>query len=240
MILLDLDVGLPILFPCRRIKKEKEPYAWQLRSFPSQRTPSKGRFSKEMIRVFTALCKSLFETLTDVATFSGSADRFSHYGENCPHCGATGKLSPYGSYTRNLVSYENGVTVEECVHPRRFECTSCGVTHAVLPDIVIPYSPYSLRYKLAVLAAYFERSTTVTAICEHFGIAVSTLYSWKELLLEHKDLLLGMLMNQGVPAITFLRNLFEIPCLSGYLRNFFRRHAFSFMQRTPATRSPPL
>ena len=204
-------------------------------------TPSKGRFSEKMIRVFTALCKSLFDSLTDVVIFKNATDEFNHYGENCPNCVVTGKLSPYGSYFRNLVSYENGTITEERINPRRFECASCGVSHAVLPDILVPYSPYSLSFKLAALSAYFERDTTVTAVCKHFGIAVSTLYSWKELLNEHKELLLGTLASFEESAITFLRKLFEAPCLSPHLQNFFHRHAFSFMQRTPAsaTRSPP-
>ena len=203
--------------------------------------PSKGRFSKKMIRVFTALCKSLFDVLTDVVIFKNATDGFSHYDEHCPNCGAAGKLSPYGSYSRDLVSYMGGATIEERIKPRRFECASCGVTHALLPDIVVPYSPYSLRFKLAALSAYFERNMTVAAICEHFGIAVSTLYSWKELLLEHKELLLGTITNLVKSVIAFLQSLFEAPCLSNYLRCFFHRYAFSFMQRTPvtATRSPP-
>jgi transposase-like protein len=188
-----------------------------------------------MIRVFTALCKSLLEQLTDVAIFKDATDGFCHYDESCPNCGAVGKLSPYGGYSRNLVSYEDGETVEECVNPRRFKCASCGVTHAVLPVVVVPYSPYSLRFKLAAVTAYFERNTTITAICKHFGIAVSTLYSWKELLNEHKELLLGMVESQKESAITFLQNLLETPRLSDRLRSFFRQYAFSFMQRTPAT-----
>jgi transposase-like protein len=201
-----------------------------------------------MIRLFTALCKSLFENLTDAAIFYNATDGFSHYGEKCPSCGAFGKLSPYGGYSRNLVSHKDGMTTESRVSPCRLKCTSCGVTHALLPDIVIPYSQYSLRFKLAALIAYFERNTTVAdakptvrAVCECFGIAVSTLYSWKERLLEHKELLLGMLASKEEPAITFIQNLFGAPCLSGRLRSFFRRHTFSFMQRTPAptTRSQP-
>ena len=206
-----------------------------------QRTPSKGRFSKKMIRVFTTLCKSVFEKLTDVAIFKDATDEFRHYDKKCPRCGAVGKLSPYGYYSRNLVSHKDGMTIESRVSPPRFECTSCGTTHAILPDILIPYSPYSLRFKLAVLIAYFERDTTVAAVCERFGIAVSTLYSWKECLLEHKELLLGILANLEESAISFIRSLFEVSCLSDRLRSFFCRHAFSFMQRTPTTttRSPP-
>ena len=194
-----------------------------------------------MIRLFTGLCKTLFGKLTDVNIFWDATDGFRHYNEKCPNCGAVGKLSPYGTYSRNLVSYTGGTTVESQVSPCRFECASCGTTNALLPDILIPYSPYSLRFKLTVLNAYFERNMTVAKICEHFGIAVSTLYSWKERLLEHQELLLGMLTSRKESGIAFLRSLFEADSLSERLRSFFRRYAFSFMQSqyTTATRSPP-
>jgi transposase-like protein len=193
-----------------------------------------------MIRLFTTLCKSLLENFTDVNIFKDATDAFCHHGKKCPGCGAE-KLFPYGSYSRDLVSYEDGITVEYRVSPLRFECTSCDTTHALLPDILVPYSPYSLRFKLTVLIAYFERNMTVVAICEQFRIAISTLYSWKKCLLKHKDLLLGVLASLEEPAISFLRSLLEAACLSDRLQSFFRRHSFSFMQNQPvaATRSPP-
>jgi len=189
-----------------------------------------------MIRFFTKLCKSLLENFTDVAIFNEATEVFRHYDEKCPRCGASGKLSPYGSYSRNLVSCKGGMTIESRVSPLRFECASCGATHALLPDILIPYSPYSLRFTLSALIAYFERDTTVAAICERFSIAVSTLYSWKERLIEHKELLLGILASQAESSIDFLRNLLGAACLSGQLRSFFHRHAFSFMQCSPRQR----
>jgi transposase-like protein len=193
-----------------------------------------------MIRLFTTLCKSLLESFTDVAIFRDATEAFCHYGKKCPGCGAE-KLSPYGSYSRNLVSYEDGATVESSVSPLRFECTSCGTTHALLPDILIPYSPYSLHFKLTVLVAYFERKMTVVAICQHFGVAVSTLYSWKKRLLEHKELLLGILASLEEPVIAFLRSLLGAACISDRLRSFFHRYSFSFMQNQSikTTRSRP-
>jgi transposase-like protein len=230
MMPLDLCGSLSILFSIGAYKKEKELQLGSTVLSLSQRTPSKGRFYRKMIRLFTTLCKSLLENLNDVAIFNEAAGAFRHYDKKCPHCGASGKLSPYGNYSRFLVSYEDEMVVESRVSPLRFECASCGATHALLPSILIPYSPYSLRFKLTVLTAYFERNMTVAAICERFKIAVSTLYSWKESLLEHKELLLGIIESQKESAITFLRNLANAACLSDYLRSFFHRYAFSFMQ----------
>jgi len=194
-----------------------------------------------MIRFFTTLCKSELEKLSDKDIFHKATNGFSNYNERCPNCGAVGKLSPYGEYFRNLVSHNGKSTTESNIGILRFECVSCNKTHALLPDIIIPYSPYSLRFILTVLAAYFERNTTVVAVCEHFGIAVSTLYKWKHRLLEHKDLLLGMLTSLKEPVQIFLRGLFVSLRLSDQLSVFFRRYGFSFLQNrsTKATRSQP-
>ena len=136
-----------------------------------------------------------------------ATDGFNYHNERCPGCGAAGKFSPYGDYFRNLVSHDGKKVIESRVNPLRFECVSCNTTHALLPDILIPYSPYSLRFMLTVLVTYFERNMTVAALCAHYGIAVSTFYVWKHRLLEHKDLLLGMLESLKEPVQVFLRCL---------------------------------
>ena len=75
----------------------------------------------------------------------------------------------------------------------------------------------------------------MTAICERFGIAISTLYAWKNCILEHKELLLGILADKKKPILAFLQWLLECTCLSERLQDFFRRHAFSFLQNPPMT-----
>ena len=194
-----------------------------------------------MIRHFQALYKTLLNKLTDEAIFQEATEGFIHHEERCPNCGAAGKLTPYGDYSRHLVSYEGGRVVDRLILPLRFACGSCEATHALLPEILIPYSPYSLRFKLLVLIAYFERETTVAAICERFHIAISTLYAWKSLLLEHKELMLGALASRREPAPAFLREIFASRALQTRLRHFFRRYAFSFLQNqsVSAARSHP-
>jgi len=194
-----------------------------------------------MIRFLAGLCKSVLENLTDEAIFQNTTDSFSPYDKKCPKCGAAGKLSPYGKYRRGLVSFMSGKVKASRISPLRFICKSCGGTHALLPDILTPYSPYSLRFRLRVLIAYFERGTTVENICGHFEIAISTLYEWKKCLLEHKELLLGVLASQKEPALAFLRGLFDSDNLSDRLFHFFLNYAFSFLQNqsTAATDPPP-
>ena len=222
-------------------KKEKEPKARTSQFFPFSKLAPERSANKEMIRLFTGLCKALFKELPDEEIFLEGTDKYGHYDKQSPCCGASGKLAPHGSCSRGLVYCKDGKVVATRVEPRRFKCAPCEKTHALLPDIIVPYSPYSLRFMLLVLIAYFEREETVVAVFERFGIAVSTLYEWKKRLALHKELMLGLLISQKTPALAFLEGLLGSARLSHALRDFFSRHAFSFLQRKPAaaTRSRP-
>jgi len=194
-----------------------------------------------MIRLFTALCKTYLKELSEKQRFLAATKEFRHLGGACPKCGAKGMLSEYGDYGRGLTSYEGGQIVDASLRVSRLYCSSCESTHALLPDIVVPYSTYSLLFMLAALIAYFERAMTVEKICAHFGIAVSTIYDWKDRIALHKDLMLGLLISGKAPSMGFLRGLLRSCRLSDSLRKFYREHSFSFMQRrsAAATRSRP-
>jgi len=194
-----------------------------------------------MIRFFGALCKATLEHLSDESACQSTADGFKRYSGRCPGCGAVGKLTSYGNYSRALVSYGSGKASDSRIFPLRFECSSCGKTHALLAGNLVPYSPYSLRFMIIVLVAYFERETTVHELCGQFGIAVSTLYSWKRRLLEHKELALGALLSLKTPALDFLKGLLKSDRISDYLSGFLGRFGFSFMQNrvTKAAQSHP-
>lgn len=188
-----------------------------------------------MIRVFKNLCKAVLKSITDEAIFWNVTYSFRFHDKKCPRCGAYGKLYPYGDYPRFFVFLRDGKTVSRRIRPFRFKCASCKATHALLPYIIIPYSPYSLGFILTVLVAYFERETTVAEICGRFGIAVSTLYAFKKRLAAHKQLLIGIFLSMKKPALAFLRGIISSESISAILGKFFRRYSFSFLQnRTDA------
>jgi hypothetical protein len=174
--------------------------------------------------------------------FQEATEGFSHYGEACPKCSAAGNLSEHGDYDRWLISYEDGLIAEVSVRVRRYICASCKATHALLPDIIVPYSPYSLLFMLAALIAYYERDTTVAEVCSQFGIAVSTIYRWEELIAEHKELMLGVLISRKRHTHSYILWLLDSGDLSDKLCWFFRKYGFSFMQNrsstTPRSRPP--
>ena len=72
---------------------------------------------------------------------------------------------------------------------------------------------------------------TVANICERFNIAVSTLYEWKKLFLNHKELLIIIFLKHKKPALEFLKGLLESDRLSDELHEFFRRYALPFLKR---------
>jgi len=183
-----------------------------------------------MIRLFTALCKSLLKKISEDDAFYESINDSDLYRTACPHCGTAGKYSEYGSYVRNHVSCVEYKIIEAHVRPSRVKCLSCNRTHALLPDTLTPYSPYTLCFKLLVLTAYYGRDTNVIDICDRFGIAVSTLYEWKKVMTTHKDFMLGVLISRKIPALEFLRNLLGAADISDILRIFFNKYGLSFMQ----------
>ena len=173
--------------------------------------------------------------------FQESTDGYKHIGEACPKCGAKGNLSGHGDYGRGLTSYEGGQIVFRLINVLRYLCASCRATHALLPDVIVPYSPYSLLFMLAALIAYYERDASVADVCAQFGIAVSTIYKWKDRIALHKDLMLGVLISRKLHARSYMLELFDSTDLSDTLRRFYHKYGFSFLQNrsTPATRSRP-
>jgi hypothetical protein len=106
-------------------------------------------------------------------------------------------------------------------------CKSCNTTHALLPDILIPGSPYTLHFIIHVIGAYLNRSGTVEELCAHYQIAVSTIYCWKKRFLAHANLLLqafSQVSQVTVGAIEFISDADALP------ETFFDKFGFSFLQ----------
>lgn len=57
----------------------------------------------------------------------------------CPHCNAKNKLVRFGKYNRNLSVLVDNTLENYCVSVQRVICKSCGSTHALLPDFIVPY-----------------------------------------------------------------------------------------------------
>jgi len=187
-----------------------------------------------MIRQATILFKLFLIKLSDMELLEAMRPDY----KRCPACGATGCCKPHDEYGRDMISIEKGIRKEHEIFIQRVICDSCGATHALLPDVLIPCSSYTLRFILHVLRAYFNRNCTVDSLCGHFGIAISTLYGWKKLFKEHANLWLSALLRiymVSIEALNYFEHIHSLPSL------FFQRYGFSFLQRrhtTHCNRSP--
>lgn len=156
----------------------------------------------------------------------------------CPYCGAKGSCRRRGSYERSLVIFSEKPEVIRMRVPR-VQC-SCKRSHALLPDIIVPYLSYSLPMILLILWDYFNRHLTVRGICEKYLITPPVLYRFKKLFLSHKKQWLGIVRDMDLPAAAFLEKVMTVP-YSRFHNAYLRLTTYSFLQshKNPANcRSP--
>ena len=183
-----------------------------------------------MIRVFHLFCKLNFKNLSAEDLFNKFMAEFDPRKHNCPWCNTTyPDWKKHAKYERWLISFEGGVTVTYRLEITRYKCSSCGHTHAILPESIIPYQSYSFLFIIAVMRDYYTRVLTVAVICDKYNISTSTLYSWKELFLRQKKLWLGLLEDAYTSSLDFLDSF----CGENFrydLEEFFQISRISFLQ----------
>lgn len=179
-----------------------------------------------MIRPFTIFCKLNQISFSDSRWFLQESHALNQTDGICPVCHAKASMEFFASYKRYLVELKEGEPAVHIVTLQRFQCSSCGHTHSLLPSALVPYSSYSLRFLLTVLRAYFLHTGTVAGICEKAGIAVSTLYRWKTWFFTHMQLLLDVVKAACTNRLCFLE------ALDGdILQGFYRSFRISFLQQ---------
>lgn len=121
----------------------------------------------------------------------------------------------------------------------RVQCT-CGKSHALLPDFIVPYLSYSLPMILRILSDFFTRRLTIRGICEKYLVSPPLIYRFKKRFLIHKKQWLGILRDMELSTISFMKELLT----SSYDRfhdAFLRLTTYSFLQshKNPANCSRP-
>ena len=185
-----------------------------------------------MIRHWALVCKLFSLKKSSLELYAQYAARPVGQGLACPVCGSKGNCVPHGSYKRVLIDVEHGKVSYGSVEIKRVRCKSCGHTHAILPDYIVPYATYSLLFILRVLAAHILGSETVEQLCRRYGISPSMLYEWEALFQTHKKLWLGVLEDQETSSAEFIRRLLALPSYSNdFSRLFYQKITDSFLQR---------
>lgn len=149
--------------------------------------------------------------------------------EVCPACGCKGSCRVHAYYDRFVVDFVKGRSVSSRIRVTRVIC-SCGHTHAILPDPLIPYRSYSLFFILRVLTEYFLHLKKVAGLCNTFLITPSMLYRWKKLFLEHRREWLGLIPSMENTILASLKKLAILDPFSSFAAPFFHKTGLTFLQ----------
>ena len=135
-----------------------------------------------MIRVFQLFCKLNFQIVSAESLYNNFMAEIDPDKHSCPWCNTKSPDWKYhAEYDRWLISFEGGATVTYRLQITRYKCSSCGHTHAILPESIIHYQSYSFLFIIAVMKDYYTHTLTVANICTKYNISTSTLYAWKDL-----------------------------------------------------------
>lgn len=233
------------------LKKEKEqPLPQFVLSLSSGQAPVPGSSptftdaytsNNTMIRKNSLFCKLIRIKSSSKVLFDSYMASFRPELETCPFCGSKGNCRIHAYYGRKIVDFIQGRPLRTDICILRLIC-SCGHTHAILPDLIVPYSIYSLFFLLRVLAEFFSGLASVETLCERFSITGNQLYRWLNLWKTHRELWLGALGSMEISDAAFLWMLVLKNHHSDFSADFLRRFSFSFLQshKNPARYCRPL
>lgn len=182
-----------------------------------------------MIRKFQLKCNLIHVKSSTKSLFELFMKSFRPEREICPFCGRTGDCSVFAYYDRYVIDFIKGKPVTSSIMISRVRC-SCGHTHAILPDPIIPYDSYSLFFILRVLMEYSLRIRTVSELCDRFCITLTTLYRWKKLYREHRLEWQGLLKTIEQSMLASIKELICIDPYCDLAESFFRKTGLSFLQ----------
>jgi len=190
-----------------------------------------------MIRLFSKLCKyfKVISSENEKNIFDVHMKTISTDTLVCPFCGAKHALSPFASYKRHLVTYDNNEVQDNIITISRYMCSSCGHTHALLPSVIVPYMSFSFKFIVSIVHDYLvHKFNSVEDMCEHYAIAISTFYRIVRKFKEHKKLWLGLLEDKLSSNLSFVQNIINntFKDLEDFLMEFFNRNGLSFFQGT--------
>ncbi|MCB2362268.1 DUF6431 domain-containing protein [Clostridium estertheticum] len=190
-----------------------------------------------MIRLFSKLCKLFkqFFLKNEINAFNKYVSSVNRDTLICPSCGAKHALSPFASYKRHLVTYDNNTAQDNIIIIHRYICSSCKRTHALLPSVIVPYMSFSFKFTVSLIHDYLvHKYPSVEAMCEHYGIAISTFYRILNKFKEHKQIWLGLLDDKLISDLSFVQHIINstLDEIEDFIIQFFKRNGSSFFQGT--------
>lgn len=163
-----------------------------------------------------------FKTITS-NIYNNLMDKLQLWSIPCPCCHHKGCLIRHGHYERMVKAISGTVKLSVL----RVKCNSCGHTHAILPESLIPYSQLPFDVQQTVLCFPFNSKQVQDILNSNYDITesdisyVKTVFrrSWKE-----------RLRSMGIDCSLDPFTLFS-KCYSSFLMQFMqnRRGVYFFL-----------
>lgn len=191
--------------------------------------------NNDMIRKKSLNFKSFQSNTSPESIFSDFMASFIPEKETCPYCSSRGNCIRHAWYERNLVWFDGHSQICFRIRILRVKCETCGHTHAILPDIIVPYASYGVQFILTVLSDFFERAEPVSSICLKYDISEVLLYRWLRIFKSDKHIYLGSLNHSQTSGLQFLQKILNNDFCE-FSMDFILHTAKSFLQshRNPA------
>lgn len=135
----------------------------------------------------------------------------------CPKCGAVGFFRNHGKYDRYLFNCSNE---RFCI--QRIRCEKCNSTHALLPDVIIPYRYFSAPFLLKVFTLFLIDKISIPQIAEMLNLSIPT---FCKLIRDYK--------NRHKERMSIINPEFMNPLDHKFLIDYFHAFYFLFMQSSP-------
>lgn len=175
-------------------------------------------------------CKLIRIKTSSKFIFDSYMAKFQPELETCPTCGSCGNCHVHAYYDRSVIDFRKGRKVVDSLCVLHFVCDSCNHTHAILPDVLIPYACHSLMFILRVLGEWFLDRSTIEHLCNRFSITPVQLYKWLKLWKKHKQQWLGILVDFETSDAAFLKSLAISDFYSEFSMPFIQKFACNLSQ----------
>jgi transposase-like protein len=94
---------------------------------------------------------------------------------SCPSCMAKGKMRRFAGYGRHFIYISGGAVCDTVIGIDRYECSSCGHTHALLPLAVVPHLSYSITFIASLLVDWLDKAyASIESLASAYNISTNT------------------------------------------------------------------
>ncbi len=164
--------------------------------------------------------------------------------QSCLCCHAKNQLIKYGTYQRNISILVDENIENYRVSIQRIMCKSCGHTHALLPNFVVPYKIMALFS----IAQIVQRATlsSVCKLSEIINLSIAMIYTYISLVLAFfSDFKIFNNFQKNTYIKNFNEKYFLTNCMnlsnSDFRLEFFEFYNwYLFMQKFRNNSSPPV